>query len=140
MNRANAAARSELIKALRNPPWAESIPLAALEAMEKAARALEAPQEAAPPPPLFFVATYGESTLSGGFADCLLGVQFFESPLAYGRAVKAAGRLHDAGRIDSYTMGDALAPSVERARHAAALAKARRRVARAAKAAALAEA
>lgn len=45
----------------------------------------------------FYVATYG---------DAGLDVEFFSDALAYGRAVRAAQREHDAGKLDSYTNGE----------------------------------
>ncbi|QIV65919.1 hypothetical protein Cp1R7AA1_023 [Mesorhizobium phage Cp1R7A-A1] len=47
---------------------------------------------------LFFVATYG---------DMGLEVEFFTDPLAYGRAIKDAMKLHERGDLDSYTNGNA---------------------------------
>lgn len=116
---------ADLCRRLRNPIWPESIPLSALEAMEEAARFIEAGLKPAPakPAPLWYVATYGDSFLSGGFQDCALGVVFFDSPLAYGRACREAEGLHNRGAIDSYTMGRAEGPAADLARMEAARAK-----------------
>lgn len=104
-----ARAAADLCRRLRNPPWPESIPLGAIEAMEEAARMIEAGIRPAPckPARLWYLATGGEKTFDGGYSDCLVNVTFFSDPLAYGRACKAAARLHSQGEIDTYTMGQA---------------------------------
>ena len=60
------------------------------------------------PARLWYLATVGEKTFHGGYSDCLVNVTFFSDPLAYGRACKAAARLHSQGEIETYTMGEAL--------------------------------
>ena len=100
-------AAADLVRRLRNPPWPESIPLGASEAMEEAARLIESGLKPAPPAPLWYVATGGEKTFDGGYSDCLVNVAFFSDPLAYGRACRAVARLHSQGEIETYTMGQA---------------------------------
>lgn len=98
-------------------PSADLAPMrAALKALQKAKA-----------PPLWYVATSGDSCLGGGFSDCLVDVTFYDSPLAYGRACREAEALHKAGSIDSYTMGRAEGPAADLARTSEALAKAKAR-------------
>lgn len=99
-----ARAAADLCRRLRNPPWPESIPLGAIEAMEEAARMIEAGIK---PARLWYVATGGEKTFDGGYSDCLVNVAFFADPLAYDRACRAVARLHSQGEIETYTMGQA---------------------------------
>lgn len=109
-------AAADLARRLRNPPWPESIPLSASEAMEEAARMIDSALQGAgilqaPArsnfPGLWYVAVYGENALGGGYSDCLLQVAFFDSPLAYGRACREAEAMHARGDCDSFTMGRA---------------------------------
>ncbi len=116
-----AKAAADLCRRLRNPAWPESIPLSALEAMEQAARMIEAGLKPGPAkpgpfnpkaaaalaaPPLWYVARYGDSSFG-------IDVEFFDSPLTYGNACRRAEREHDSGDCDSYTMGRALGPAAE---------------------------
>lgn len=114
--KAAARAAADLCRRLRNPPWPESIPLYALEAMEEVARLIEAGLQPAPAPPLWYVARYGDSSFG-------LEVAFFDSPLEYGRACRAAEQEHKAGDCDSYTMGTAEGPAARAAAIEAARAK-----------------
>lgn len=118
-------AAADLVRRLRNPPWPESIPLSASEAMEEAARMIDAGFRPVPaaPRPLWYVVTYGEKGVGGGYCDCLCDVTFYDSPLAYGRACREAEALHKAGEVDSFSMGRAESSSEALARIQAAAAK-----------------
>lgn len=126
-------AAADLCRRLRNPPWPESIPLSASESMEEAARMIEAGFKPipGPAPRLWYVVTYGESGVGGGYSDCLCGVTFYDSPLAYGRACRKAEALHKSGDVDSYTMGRAESDSQSEARIRAMIQKRESKQARA---------
>lgn len=108
---ANARAKAEEATALARAQEAA----ADLKAAHAKGKEEGAAKAAAKAPSLWYVATYGDSCLGGGFSDCLINVTFYDSSLAYGRACREAAALHDAGRAEG--------PAAALARHEAARAK-----------------
>ena len=54
--------------------------------------------------PRWYVASCGDEAANR--TGCMVEVEFFSDSLAYGRACKRVAKDHDAGRLDSYTMGE----------------------------------
>lgn len=55
------------------------------------------------PRALWYVATCGDAAANK--TGCLVAVEFFTCPLAYGRAIREAMKEHGRGELDSYTHG-----------------------------------
>lgn len=52
---------------------------------------------------MWYIAHCGEFT--GDSTGCMVDVEHFADPLAYGRRIREVSRMHDSGDLDSWTAG-----------------------------------